>query len=70
MAKKKTAWGIVTPLGKIELDSVRDTRVECIRDFVLHKLYGGLRGDIKNTWREALEAQGYRCVKVTIEVLS
>ena len=64
--KSKKAWAIFTPKGRLELDSIRAGRKDCVRQFIKRDSGYTFLGCPLSHWKERFESNGYTCRKVTI----
>jgi len=61
------AWVIVTPRGRVVIESIMPTRSECIQNYVL-ELSCFFGSEPIEVWESTFERKGYTCEKVTIRV--
>jgi len=64
--KTKKAWAVFTPRGRLEVDSIRETRRESIAEYC--SMHHGCVPKIWNQTMMSLVDEGYQCRKVNIEV--
>lgn len=62
MTKTKKAWVIITPKGKIELDSIKASRSQCWKDYIFCNAARPLDYDAKARYIK----EGYCCIKCVV----
>ena len=61
------AWAVITPRGRLIIESIMPTRLECIQSFVM-ELACMFYSDPIKLWDLTFKRKGFTCVKITIKV--